>query len=622
MKRIFTALSFLLIGLSNLEASSLNSDERILSFRVDITIREDGKLEVEELIRVRAAGSLVKRGIFRDFPVSYLNKYGLVHKVNYDFVEVTNNQEPEDFSVKLLDENEGPTQYIRLYIGNEQRYLQAGTYYYKIRYVTNYQLFYDKEYVELYWNVTGNYWNIPIDKVTARIQFPDSAQLIHYKGFRGLEGNSDEYWFDLRKGKNHITFHCPSTFWPGEGMTLVLQFGKEAFQEYNVFWKMLTDNWLLIIALLGVVVVLFLYIRIWNEVGIDPPKGLVVPQFEIPNGYSPALIRYIHNMYFDNVAFTATMLNLAVTGYVNIDQRTKGTFVLSKLKEAGKEMCKHEKEVLGRLFGGRQPQIRIGDSPNERLMGTVHMMRSNLEKEAKGRYVNTNRRFMKIPLIVSVILTGLVLASLNAPQMFLTLWIIGWTFGCIALFRELLRLSGKTVGEKIIMLVFNVLFSGTWVGVLIGSYYLGVPTMAVFIVLALVFLNLLFTYLIQAPTQMGREVMDKIEGFKLYLTTAEQHTLRFATDEESLSHFERFLPYAVALDCETVWTRKFQHVIDRAMTGKAATSRPHFHTISSGSFSSGLSKGLTRAATTSGTRSSSGGGSSGGGRGSRGGGGW
>jgi uncharacterized membrane protein len=234
----------------------------------------------------------------------------------------------------------------------------------------------------------------------------------------------------------------------------------------------------------------------------------------------------------------------------------------------------------------------------------------------------TNRKYLKIPIIMSIIVVGLAIANLNSIQIFLSLWVLGWTFGCIALIRELLYSKGKPLGEKIILIIFSLMFTATWIGVLLGLIHIAVPAISIFILLASVFMNTLFTYLIQAPTLMGREVMDKIEGFKLYLKTTEVHTIRFATDQECLSYYERYLPYAVALDCETDWTRKFQHIIDRVSTGRWSGRGRGFHLASMGNFSSGLSKGLTRASTTSGSRSSSGGGSSGGGRGSRGGGGW
>ena len=48
-------------------ASSAWADERILDYRSDIEVHEDGWLTVTETIRVRAEGNQVRRGIYRDF---------------------------------------------------------------------------------------------------------------------------------------------------------------------------------------------------------------------------------------------------------------------------------------------------------------------------------------------------------------------------------------------------------------------------------------------------------------------------------------------------------------------------------------------------------------------------
>ena len=64
-------------------------DERILSFHSDITVNEDGWLDVTETITVHAAGQQIKRGIYRDFPTLYHGRFLSRHAVPFEVVEVT-----------------------------------------------------------------------------------------------------------------------------------------------------------------------------------------------------------------------------------------------------------------------------------------------------------------------------------------------------------------------------------------------------------------------------------------------------------------------------------------------------------------------------------------------------
>jgi uncharacterized membrane protein len=164
-----------------------------------------------------------------------------------------------------------------------------------------------------------------------------------------------------------------------------------------------------------------------------------------------------------------------------------------------------------------------------------------------------------------------------------------------------------------------------------GLYILGLAA------IVLVFLNALFQYLLRAPTVAGRKLLDQIEGFRMYLSTAEEERLKVLhPPEKTPALFEKYLPFALALDCENEWNAKFATVLAAAAAAGAATapiwySGSHWDANRPGSFTSSLGSSLassTAAASVApGSRSyggggSFGGGSSGGGGGGGGGGGW
>jgi uncharacterized membrane protein len=131
--------------------------------------------------------------------------------------------------------------------------------------------------------------------------------------------------------------------------------------------------------------------------------------------------------------------------------------------------------------------------------------------------------------------------------------------------------------------------------------------------------------------------MDEIEGFRMYLSVAEEERLNLLNPPaQTPALFEELLPYALALDVENEWNDKFSAVLAAAGSapGESGTGyRPRWyrgsrwHSSHAGSFGRTLGSGLGMAVASSVTApgsssGSSGGGSSGGGGGGGGGGGW
>jgi uncharacterized membrane protein len=132
--------------------------------------------------------------------------------------------------------------------------------------------------------------------------------------------------------------------------------------------------------------------------------------------------------------------------------------------------------------------------------------------------------------------------------------------------------------------------------------------------------------------------MDEIEGFRLYLGVAEEARLEaLHPPEETPQTFEKFLPYALALDVENEWCERFARQAAEARQAGVSQSayRPSWYR--GGSFGpsnlsglghalgQGLSGAASAASRPPGSRGgggSSGGGSSGGGGGGGGGSGW
>jgi uncharacterized membrane protein len=149
--------------------------------------------------------------------------------------------------------------------------------------------------------------------------------------------------------------------------------------------------------------------------------------------------------------------------------------------------------------------------------------------------------------------------------------------------------------------------------------------------------NVLFFFLMGAPTKLGREKMDVVEGMKTYLMLAEKDRLNMnGAPQMSPGHYETLLPYAVALGVEKPWSDAFQSWMLTAVAAGAIASHysPHWYhgrfdsdniSDSLGNMASDMESSFTASLPVTKSSSSgfsSSGGFSGGGGGGGGGGGW
>ena len=126
----FALAALLFAGL----ATPASAAEQILSFDSTVVVRSDGALDVTETIKVKAEGNEIRRGIYRDFPLTFEDDDGTVHRVTFDVVSVRRDGVPEAYHTNTNREG------IRIYMGEENTFLSPGTYTYQLKYTTARQI--------------------------------------------------------------------------------------------------------------------------------------------------------------------------------------------------------------------------------------------------------------------------------------------------------------------------------------------------------------------------------------------------------------------------------------------------------------------------------------------------
>jgi hypothetical protein len=602
--------------------------ERILSFHSDVTVHSDSSLEVRETIILRAEGRRIKRGIYRDFPTRYQDRYGYHYNVTFKVLSV----ERDGLTEPWRQENRSNG--VRVYVGDKDYFLPHDVYSYRITYRTVGQLGFFEEYDELYWNVTGNGWEFPIDKASSTVTLPPGMPRGQFRlaGYTGVSGSGETAVASSVDPTGGVTFRATRPLAPGEGLTIAVGWPKGFVTEpsrTDRLGSFMASNMHLWVLIIGTAVLCLYYLVAWNRVGRDPEKGAVVPLFEPPRKLSPAALRYIRRMGFDTKSFAAAVIDMAVKGYLEIRESpgflSKGFVLIKKEGADGSSLFKGQKLLAGKFFPGSVDTLILQKKNYRTVGGALKALKKSLETEYQGTLFKLNSKHLLPGALISaatVAIMALSHPSLPKDASGMMLWLGMWTMGVVMLWAQKVY-------------VMAVIFTLAEAGAVAGFVSSGLPLafFAAFLVLAGT--NLLFYFLLKAPTHYGRRLMDEIEGFRTYLAAAEGDRLRVMNPPEKTPElFERYLPYALALDVDNQWAEQFAGVLAKAGINSSPEGyRPSWYHGSRwnssglGSFAGGLGSSLSSAISSSSTApgsssGSGGGGSSGGGGGGGGGGGW
>jgi uncharacterized membrane protein len=315
------------------------------------------------------------------------------------------------------------------------------------------------------------------------------------------------------------------------------------------------------------------YVPVWRRYGRDPQPGVTVTRYEPPQGLSPASLRFIRRMGYDNKVMTAAVVNLAVKGYLKVENEDDQHVLLrTDPGDNPSPLANGENELLAGLFAAGDKLI-LDDKYHERLNTARSAHRRSLMRDYRNRYFRTNG-LMNLPaLLIASVAAALAMGPGGGPSVAVIL----------------------TIGAMLAVIA-------------------------------------LFAYLMKQPTGIGRRVLDETEGFREYLQIAEKDELNLRNPPERTPQlFERYLPFALALGVEQAWAERFSTVLAKVRRADGSSYHPAWYSgtwnsLNLGSHTARLTGNLNSAISSSmtapGSSSGSSGGSSGGGGGGGGGGGW
>ncbi len=540
-------------------ATTISAAEKewITRFHADIQVDTTGRIEITEHISVYAGGIDIKRGIVRSIPIYRKNVSGIKKEMSFNILSVERDGISENYKVEKAGG------YWDVYLGSSEVILKPGIYNYIIKYETYGHIGFFDTYDEIYWNVTGNDWQFRIEKASATVILPDGIIPLTNACYTGYAGSTDSNCTAKVQADNKVLFESNKALSYNEGLTIAVSFPRDIISRppppsaLGILWMKYKY---IICSLCSLFIMGIYYFFTWKKVGKDPEKPVVIPQFNPPNGWSPSIVRYIYKKGLDNKVFTTALVSMAVKKSIKISQEGK-EYSLEKIN-SDIPLSTEEATLSNSLFAVSN-SIKVNDTNHSRFSAAYTSLHEAIKtkKNLKDYHLKNTKYVVFAVLIILALFIGniyllgfniqLIEALLYTPFIFAGIVII------IASFNE-------RRFRKILLFFFGVIFFFPVFWRFIERMYEQNSILTVCVGLTVLGLAI-YIYLIKAPTELGAKTMSELEGFRMYLKTAEENRLNLLTPPERTPElFEQLLPYAIALDVENDWGKKFSEVLERA----------------------------------------------------------
>jgi uncharacterized membrane protein YgcG len=543
---------------------------RIKDFNEQVTINSNGTVEVTEIMEFSFTGSY--QGIFRTIPVEYTTPQGLNFSLLLEPISVT---DEDGHSLKYEQTREGRYIKFKIFVPNAQDATRTVM----LRYRLLDAVWFYEDHDELYWNVTGDQWPVPIESASAHIELPFGTTGLHAVAYTGVFGSRAQD-ARIQIDANTVEIQTTRSLSFHEGLTAVIGWDKGFVHPPGAAARVmlfLRSNWPLFIPIAAFFVMFWLW---WTR-GRDPERDAITVQYEPPDKLTPGECGTL----VDNEAamrdITATLVDLAVKGYIVIEQKDQDgllgfthhrdyVFHMKKHPAQWNDVRPHERAMLGGLFfsgdsvldqsfgaspgivppspGVQQYSITAGTVPAQSAPVSTNAPPIIEDYSAAFRGSGSigensqpsialsalqNHFYTQLPAIRDCIFDALMADGyyLHRPDTVRQ----GYIGGGI-LIGAMIAVLGRMLGAATGVAHF------TWVlaGILTGAVICG------------------FGWFMPARTLTGARTLAKVLGFENFLGRVESD--RIERLEKTPELFEKFLPYAMALHVEKKWVQAFSDI--------------------------------------------------------------
>jgi uncharacterized membrane protein len=491
-----------------LAASAPARTLKIEKFSAEIIVEPDSSLDVTETIEANFIGEW--HGLYRTIPVEYLTPQGFNYTL---FVKFDGATDAAGQSLKVESSRQGHYLKWKIYVDDAtdaERTIH-------LHYVVRNGLKFFEDHDELYWNVTGDAWDVPLGDASAQILLPQGVTGVRTNEFTGSYRSRGQDAEVTASGSTvQVSMTRPLSF--HEGLTIVVGWDKGFVKEpetSDLIGQFLVSNWPIFIPIFVSVFMFWL----WSSRGRDPRVGPVAVQYAPPEGMSPAEAGTLVDEDAAMRDITATIVDLAVRGYIVIEEKEKSgmmgllhnkeyVFHLKKGLQEWTGLKAHELALLAGIFSnGAQTDVELSTLQNEFYKNLPGIKNNIFDELMEHGYFLHRPDYVRSGYVTGGIVVGFLLIFLG-------------------------NALSKKMGIAIAPFFVAAILSG---GIIAG-----------------------FGWFMPARTADGAKALAGVLGFEDFLSHVEAGRLeRVGQTPET---FEKFLPFAMALGVEKKWVGAFQNI--------------------------------------------------------------
>jgi uncharacterized membrane protein len=491
-------------------SSLLAKELRIENFRARIDVLPNSSVSVAESITAHFLGG-PWHGLYREIPVEYFTPQGMNYSLFLDVKRVTNGA---GHSLRYESSRERHYRKLKIYIDDADNSVQT----INIEYTVSNGLKFHEDFDEIYWNVTGDEWDVPISSASATITLPSNARNIRANFATGAYGSRGQD-AQLSVSGNGVEVRTTAGLPYHHGLTVAVAFDKGAVREPTKFDEAILffrSNWPLVFPIF---VALLMY-WLWYTRGRDPRLRPIAAQYEPPDQLTPSEVGTLIDNSADMRDITAAIVDLAVRGYMVIQERSESrmmglyktqdySFILKKGRGEWSSLKPHEQALLEGIFDtGQAEEVTDMEDLHNVFYKNLPIIKNQIFAQLVGRGYYKRR-----PDSVRATYMGFAVAVI-----FVAVW-------------------ASTAGaSKLGMAPLPFLIGGVLSGVVI----------------------LAFGWFMPARTLAGTRVLEGVLGFEDFLAHVEAD--RFNRMIKTPEMFEKFLPFAMALGVEKNWSKAFANI--------------------------------------------------------------
>jgi hypothetical protein len=550
---------------------------RIRNFHSELDVMPDSSLDVVETIRVEFTGSW--QGLYRTIPVEYPGPGGFNYSLMLEAISAQEEGDATGTALRIDKRRQGANLELKIYVPGADNVTRTIALHYRVRNGLRYFADHD----ELYWNVTGTDWDVPIEAASAHVVLPPGITGLHAADYSGAFGSRAQDAQVESLGSNvDVRSVRPLAF--HEGLTVVVGWDKgfvhvpDASEKITQF---LESDWPLFVPLAAFLLMFWL----WYTRGRDPQVGSVAVQYEPPDGLTPGEIGTLVDSQANMRDITATLVDLAVHGYLTIEEREKQHLM----------GLYFNKEYV---FHAQKKSNELGALKRHELIFFAGLFDNGASDEVTLSELQ-NKFYKNLPGIRSAIFDSLVEHGyyVHRPDQVRQSFLAGGV-----IIGALVSFAGIYAAQKLGMQQVPFTIAGLVTGVVIVA----------------------FGWFMSARTADGARALHNALGFEDFLGHVEAD--RLDRMSQTPATFEKYLPFAMALGVEKKWVGAFEGVCTQPPTWYVGPPGSTLHPLAFGNsldmMTARAGQVMSSAPRSAGSSGFGGGGSSGGGFGGGGGGGF